>query len=126
MNSAIGYLNRDGPPGVCQAVSDVLMTPQSSPLQDAVVHAAQGLGLRFNPPGQWSPALPHELQVHEPVWAKFTGNGADDCNMYLGRVQETSATPAEVALSAQQATEHFTLRHSQDHAFVLQPPISAV
>ena len=46
--------------------------------------------------------------------------------MYLGRVQDTSATSAEVIIPAQQATEHFMLRDSQDHEFVLHPPISAV
>ena len=58
VNCAIRYLNGDGPPDVCQAVRDALMTPQCSPLQDTVVDAAQGLGLRFNSLGPWSPALP--------------------------------------------------------------------
>ena len=102
------------------------MTPQRYPLQDTVVDAAEGVGLRFNSLGPWSQALAHQLQVHEPVWATFTGNGVHDCDMYLARVQDTSATSAEVACPAQQATEHFTLRDSQDHEFVLQPPISAV
>ena len=46
--------------------------------------------------------------------------------MYLGRVQNTSATLAEVAFPAQQAMEHFALRDSKGHEFVLHPPISAV
>ena len=122
VNSAIRYLNGDGPPDICQAVRDLLMTPQRFPLQDTVLDAVQGLGLPSNSLGRWSPALPHKLQVHEPVWANTTGNGANECDMYLGRVDDTSATSAEVAFPAQQATEHFRLRDSQDPEFVLQPP----
>ena len=73
VNSAIRYLNGDGPQDVCRTVREALLRPCRSALQDTVVDASQGLGPRFNALSPWSPALPHQLQRGEPVWAKFRG-----------------------------------------------------
>ena len=126
VNSAIRYLNGDGPQDVCRMVREALLTPCRSALQDTVVDAAQGLGLRFNALGPWSPALPHQLQRGEPVWAKFRGVVGRECDMFQGVVEDTSATTASVSFCSHVGTERYTLRDSLDQEYVLHPPVTAV
>ena len=94
--SALRYLNRDGPPEVISLVGSALLTPQRSALPDTVVDAVEGLGLRFNTTGPWSPALPQHMLPGERVWPKFTGVCNRDCPVYQGTVQDTSATTAKL------------------------------
>ena len=71
MNTAIRYLNGDGPASTNEAFSEEMLSTTRNPIQDTVMDACHTIGLRYHSTGLWASCPPSLFLPKEKVQVRF-------------------------------------------------------
>ena len=71
VNTAIRYLNGDGPPSTNESFSEAMLSTTRNPIQDTVMDACHTIGLRYHSSGLWASCPPSLFLPKEKVQVRF-------------------------------------------------------
>ena len=114
VNTAIRYLNGDGPASTNESFSEAMLSTTRNPIQDTIMDACHAIGFRYHSTGLWASCPPslflpkEKVQVRflatkpAPQYSKF-GNRLkrtpQDLGFHLGTVTEVHSESATLQFS---------------------------
>ena len=136
VNSAIRYLNNEGPDETNQIFRQAALGAENSMVLKLVSDACHSLHLRFNTTSSEISTPPHLLQKHEQAYVRFTTYSSNrvtkwgnkqrhqntDLGIHGGIVTDTSCYQAAIYFPGDDTT--FNLRGSEK-VYTIHPPVIA-
>ena len=71
VNTAVRYLNGDGPASTNEAFAEAMLSTTRNPIQDTVMDACHTIGLRYHGTGLWASCPPSLFLLKEEVQVRF-------------------------------------------------------
>ena len=124
VNTAIRYLNGDGPASTNESFSEAMLPTTRNPIQDTVMDACHTIGLRYHSTGLWASCPPSLFLPKEKVQVRFLATKpAPEYSKFGNRLKRTPQDPGfHLGTVTGVHTESATLQFSDGTTHTIKDP----